>query len=507
MAELFERRLSRRSVLRAGAAVGPLLLLRPSTASADEPLGPRRLSWGADPTTTVGLGLSLPSGVQRARLLVGLVDRRLERPIDVEMHGVAGVGTRYGQVTVPELRPGTFYRYAVELDGRRRGDGRFATLAQQPVAFTFTAFGDEGTSDTARAILRQIQTISPAFHLVSGDLCYADASGAGHPDDQVHPVVWDEWLRMINRISSEIPWMNAVGNHEMEPGQGPQGYDGYLARFVRPDNGARACPATHHFRAGAAAFVQVDSNDVSNEIPANRGYSGGKQTRWLDDVLARYRQDPTISFLVVTMHHCGFSSADSHGSDSGVRDNWTPLFDRHGVDLVLSGHNHAFERSHLLRGGVPVVAAPPGATVDSRQGTSYLVVGGGGATAAHSFAPDRPTLVRPDGRAERETAQFSAVRSLRHSFLTARVTPPGPGAHASLRLVVRADDGAVLDQVTLTRPAAPPAPSDRPDAAVIGGAATLGGLAGGAGVVAVQRRRSGRDEPGTDEPKVRPTAG
>jgi hypothetical protein len=96
---------------------------------------------------------------------------------------------------------------------------------------------------------------------------------------------------------------------------------------------------------------------------------------------------------------------------------------------------------------------------------------------------------------------------LRHSFLTARVTPPGPGVHASLRLVVRADDGAVLDQVTLTRPAAPPALSDRPAAAVIGGAVVLGGLAGGAGMAAVRRRRSGRDEPGTDEPTVRPTAG
>ena len=37
--------------------------------------------------------------------------------------------------------------------------------------------------------------------------------------------------------------MNAVGNHEMEPGQGPQGYDSYLARFARPDNGAPGCPA------------------------------------------------------------------------------------------------------------------------------------------------------------------------------------------------------------------------------------------------------------------------
>ncbi len=504
MAELFEQRLSRRRFLRGAAAAGPLLLLRPSLASAEEPLGPRRLSWGNDPTTSVGLSVSLPGGVQRSRLLIGAADGPLDRPLEMEMHGVGGVGTRFGQVSVPGLTPGKAYRYAVELDGRRRGDGRFTTLARDPGVYSFTAFGDEGTSDTARAILRQIQAIKPAFHLVSGDLCYADSSGAGHPDDQVHPAVWDEWLRMIHRVSSEIPWMNAVGNHEMEPGQGPQGYDSYLARFARPDNGARGCPATYHFRAGAAAFVQVDSNDVSNEIPANRGYSVGGQTRWLDDVLASYRRDPTVSFLVVTMHHCGFSSADSHGSDSGVRDTWAPLFDQHGVDLVLSGHNHAFERSHPLRQGAPVVAAASGATVDSRRGTTYMVVGGGGATAARSFAPTRPTIVRPDGRAELETAQFSAAQSLRHSFLTAQVTPAGPTTEAALQLVVRADDGSVLDQVTLTRPRTPVPSTGRSEVPVVAGAAALVGVAGAAGVgaVALRRRRAHADEPGSqaDEP-------
>jgi hypothetical protein len=64
------------------------------------------------------------------------------------------------------------------------------------------------------------------------------------------------------------------------------------------------------------------------------------------------------------------------------------MFDAYGVDLVLSGHNHNYERTHPLRAGMPVIEAPRGATVDSAADATYLTVGGGGQA-------EYPTSARP----------------------------------------------------------------------------------------------------------------
>ena len=51
------------------------------------------------------------------------------------------------------------------------------------------------------------------------------------------------------------------------------------------------------------------------------------------------------------MHQDALSSAkNGNGSDKGIRETWLPLFDRYGVDLVLCGHDHDYERSWPVRG-------------------------------------------------------------------------------------------------------------------------------------------------------------
>jgi len=113
--------------------------------------------------------------------------------------------------------------------------------------------------------------------------------------------------------------------------------------------------------------------------------------------------------IVVFMHQCAMStSVPGNGSDLGIRQAWLPLFDQYEVDLVLSGHEHDYERTYPVRGydaGEPGTVAAPnpgqvkGAAVDTRrpsvvttepqafngipawntsEGTVYLVLGGGG---------------------------------------------------------------------------------------------------------------------------------
>ena len=133
-----------------------------------------------------------------------------------------------------------------------------------------------------------------------------------------------------------------------------------------------------------------------------RGYSGGAQTRWLEETLAAAEHDETIDWIIVQMHQDALSSAkNGNGSDKGIREAWLPLFDRYGVDLVLCGHDHDYERSWPVRGcnhhvgrdaatgsvvdtcqPKPVITSEPAeGRFDTTHGTIHLILGGGGTSS------------------------------------------------------------------------------------------------------------------------------
>ncbi|WP_435529879.1 metallophosphoesterase, partial [Paraburkholderia caribensis] len=113
--------------------------------------------------------------------------------------------------------------------------------------------------------------------------------------------------------------------------------------------------------------------------------------------------DDDIDWIVVQMHQDALSSSKTgNGSDKGIREAWLPLFDRYGVDLVLCGHDHDYERSYPVRGcnhhaGIDAVTgekvdtlqpkpvvhshASNGNAFDTSHGTIHLILGGGGTSA------------------------------------------------------------------------------------------------------------------------------
>ena len=239
------------------------------------------------------------------------------------------------------------------------------------------------------------------------------------------------------------------GNHALGLGDGEQGLASFLARYALPANGMGALEGRWYaFRVGTALFVCLSGDDVAYQDVAapggsgpaaapgsGRGYSGGAQTRWLESTLAAARGDASLDWVVVAVHQCACSSATAGvGSDLGIRREWLPLFDTYEVDLVLSGHDHGYERSFPVRGqdtGVVLAArdgvgVTPGATADTRrphpvttvdsgvfdtsQGTVHLVLGCPARTCGPARAPGAAAQAAPAGAA------------------TTRVTRPGwPG--------------------------------------------------------------------------------
>jgi hypothetical protein len=403
------------------------------------------------------------------------------------------------------LRPGTTYAYLISDGAQPAGTfaGTFTTAppAAARAAWSFTSFGDLATPTAAHnasgttwnessdnslyavgAIVAESQGAhgpAPLFHLLNGDLCYANLNYNSQP------AVWRDFGRNIQPAASAMPWMPCLGNHEIEFGadaqdgtgagvwNGPYGYGNYQTRFELPDNGVPGYGGNfYHFQVGSVLFLSLDADDVAYQdggsyyapdpvSPAttppsypdevttsgvtitpgqstyNHQYTGllaagpnqslipdhgsgrpNRQTVWLQRTLAAARRPPDalrpwetpVDMIVVQMHQCALSSSSAgNGSDLGIRQAWLPLFDRYGVDLVVSGHEHNYERSYAVRGYCPeavgTVVAPnpgqdaagspvftrqplpvPGATTtvdgmtafDTSQGTVFLVLGGGG---------------------------------------------------------------------------------------------------------------------------------
>jgi uncharacterized protein (TIGR03437 family) len=99
--------------------------------------------------------------------------------------------------------------------------------------------------------------------------------------------------------------------------------------------------------------------------------------QWLESDLQRTRQ----TWKVLFFHHPPYATGNHEGDINGdlVRRRVAPIVDRYGVDLVLSGHEHSYQRTFPLAAGRPL---------DPGLGTVYLVSGGGG-------APLYPVLPRP----------------------------------------------------------------------------------------------------------------
>ncbi len=517
----------------------------------------RRLTYGSDPRTSMRISGELTGAPPAGRLVaeVGL-DRSYGDQVEVEVRRllsqipaagpvVTGAEQFFVHASLDSLTPGRTYHYRFRMpDGTVTPDATFTTApARGGVAapFTFTALGDHGTDvqhpqsghdvtnhydadDTRRAerpastLVDRIVAQRPAFHLLAGDICYADPQGLGAPEtfstqlpdtNDYDPFAWSVYFAMIERSAASTPWMLATGNHDLEALYGtPQnappfadashGYGGHLLRLDLPDNGPSGCPSVYTFVHANVAVLSLDANDLTAEIPAATGYSGGAQVAWLEQQLAAYRADPTVDFIVAFFHHCAFSTSKSHASDGGVRDALAPLFDRYSVDLVVQGHNHQYERTNPIRGNTSTRQAPDRSTVrPAEDGTTYVLAGSGGRGRypfqdgsaeryrgdgipddAPGAGPEVPNsyiwrgpgydeAIRNPATQEAESVDWSQARYDNYAVLAVDVVPAGPGQRTTMTLRAITDLGVEIDRVVLervTRGAAPARPVAAPPA-------------------------------------------
>ncbi|HKS98163.1 MAG TPA: metallophosphoesterase family protein [Rugosimonospora sp.] len=400
------------------APAGPLLLAPPSRIGAP-PVEGLHLTFGADPTSQMVVSWTTDGPVNRPRASYGTLEGGFGRTVDAEtrtyVDGLSGRTVHTHHATLAGLHPGGYYTYAAMHDGGRPDAGTFRTAPRGRTPFTFTSFGDQAVPQVtwqpdgkggytvalnanntpANAdIVTGIEQIDPLFHLLNGDLCYANLD-----PDRVR--TWNAFFANNTRSARYRAWMPAAGNHEDEKGNGPLGYGAYQTYFTLPGNGGDAAFAGlwYAFTVGSVRVISLQNDDVALQDGGDNyvsGYSGGAQRAWLEGELARARASRDIDWIVVCMHQVIISSSDANGADLGIREQWGPLFDRYEVDLVLCGHEHDYERSLPVRGvvsGSETLTPNPVATdtslIDASRGTTHMVLGGGGVsgTTNQKFFP------------------------------------------------------------------------------------------------------------------------
>jgi 3',5'-cyclic AMP phosphodiesterase CpdA len=238
------------------------------------------------------------------------------------------------------------------------------------------------------------------------------------------------------------------------------------------------------FTAGSVRVISIANDDVCYQDSGDsyvRGYSAGAQKTWLEAELAASRANREIDWIVVCMHQVAISTADrANGADLGIREEWVPLFDKYGVDLVVCGHEHHYERSHPLRGHeanstlTPLAAATDGKVIDTSQGTVHMVIGGGGTSKPSNgqfFTPRQCRVITAVGAADAKTgrrppiyvlepAAWSAVRNADHAYgFAAFAVDPGsrPGGDTTIKVTYYDVTGpggelAPFETFTLHRP-------------------------------------------------------
>jgi acid phosphatase type 7 len=321
------------------------------TADAGAEVGPVGLTRPAGQTIeSVGVELdpSDPSGRQRVARFAGL------GPDQVYCHSIDGWTNRAGFRTAP--LPGSAERVR------------------------FVVMGDSGGGPQQTAVREQIETVRFDLLLHVGDIAYGQGTLA-----QLESQFFDEYADILKNV----PVFPTSGNHDEQTDGGAP----YRQVFALPDNGTSdGSERWYSFDWGDVHFVALDTERV-----------GPTQSEWLEGDLAK---NP-LPWTMVYFHRPPYSSG-VHGGSMAVRDAFVPLFERYGVDVVFSGHDHNYERT------LPV------------QGVTYIVTGGGGrgtrAVGHSSFtAYSEDVLHFVYGEVERDHLTLHAIDAVGREFDSLRL--------------------------------------------------------------------------------------
>lgn len=246
-------------------------------------------------------------------------------------------------VKLQGLEPNTKYYYAIAHSTEIDEGFFFVTAPKQPKPTRIWVVGDSGRGNDIAAQVRDgyfkfTGTRHTDLWLMLGDNAYDTGT-------------WDEYqqgvFEMYPHLRNSVLW-TAIGNHDAGSASSEWQTGPYYELFNPPTQGeAGGIPS------GTAAYYSFDYGNIHficlDSYGSDRTSTGAMLT-WVAKDAAASNQDWKIAFW----HHPPYTKG-SHDSDTEIeliemRERALPILEAAGVDLVLSGHSHSYERSYLIDG-------------------------------------------------------------------------------------------------------------------------------------------------------------
>ena len=202
--------------------------------------------------------------------------------------------------------------------------------------------GDSGTANgNARAVrdafLEFTESRDPDLWIMLGDNAYDDGT-----DAEYQAAVFNTYPQVLPRT---VLWPT-LGNHDGHEADSATQSGPYYDIFSLPRNGeaggvASGTEAYYSFDYGNMHFICLDSDET------DRSADGAMMT-WLKADLAANDKEWVIAFWHHPPYSKGSADSDEQWGSILLRQNAVPILERYGVDLVLTGHSHSYERSYLI---------------------------------------------------------------------------------------------------------------------------------------------------------------
>lgn len=288
------------------------------------------------------------------------------------------------EARLPALAPNATYSYAI---GERAFPLTPPPAPGEPFRLAF--LGDMGVTREAGLAVEAIAAANASLVLHVGDVSYAGGD----------PMIWKSWFDLVEPVASRVPWIPALGNHEGDvlgaatdeaAVVDPHEQAIFRQRFPQPDD-------TFWFSFDWAG-VHLIALDTFSELTMP-----SEEIAWLEADLAASKD---AAWTIAFFHEPPYSSNAAHGSSPRAHGAFARILEEGGVDLVVTGHDHSYERTYALRDGTVVGKAND--TLEG-SGTVYVVTGGGGASLYETFVDPQP--------------EWSAAREAAHHILVLDVTP------------------------------------------------------------------------------------
>ena len=203
-------------------------------------------------------------------------------------------------------------------------------LPDKADSFKFGVLGDFGTASKeqyqlAAQMAKLHERVKYGLVILVGDNLY----GSERPQD--FKVKFEEPYKPL--LDAGVKFYATLGNH-----------DAREQRYYKPFN----MDGKLYYAFSPAPEIRFFMLESTYPVP--------EQIAWVEQEL----KASSSKWKIVVFHHPLYSSGERHGSDVGLREVLEPLFVKYGVSVVLTGHDHFYER------------------VKPQKGIVYFVVGSGG---------------------------------------------------------------------------------------------------------------------------------